>query len=255
MTYELFRYNSILGVDKLDKAYNRLEEKQIPNLPNDYFINGEIANLGDQRNLFDKNINVGKSNDASIHKKKSKMIKKESESGLLSLDLLNKMKWRREKYIAALMEKPLDIYGVHERYIEYEFEIKKCEPRINDIFTQNVSKDKEKDNEIATTNVFSESEVWNNLADLYKKNGYEEIDQLTDVDQERFKNDVIAVFSRQGMIKEEESKHFEKSKSMIGDPDFQKKKEKIGNLRRDRPIVIQKKSKIDILSQYFFNSF
>ena len=243
MTYELFRYNSILGIQKLVKAFQRLEEKKVPNLSKDYFIEGEIADLGDQRNLFDKEINSTKSPAPEHNKRKGKIMTKQTESGLLALDLLNKMKWRREKYIASLVQKPLDIYAVHERYIEYEFEMKKCQPKINDIFTQEVPKGRERDNEMATTNVFTESEVWSTLADLYKKNGYEEIDQLTEMDQERFKNDVMAVFTQHGMVKEEESKQFEKSKSMIGDPDFQKKKEKILNLRRDRPITIQKKSK------------
>lgn len=144
-----------------------------------YFLNGDVKSLPDQRKKFDTDILKFAKKPNSVYQKPQPSPKQEkkppSSSKLLTETLLEKIQNKRRAYNKVLFDDECQVYDTQLKFLEYEHQMKKNEKVLLTIFESPVPPDKIKDNERAIDKNFSEGDYYSNLKNFYTKNNFDDI--------------------------------------------------------------------------------
>jgi hypothetical protein len=175
-----------LDIQKFENGFKKINSLNIQMLDDNYFLNGNIKTLNDQRKKFDQDVLkfVQKSNSVS---KKPPSLPKEpkkppSSSKLKSEILLEKIQNKRRAFNKILFAKENEVYETQLKFLEHEHQLKQNGKAMETIFESPVPLNQISKNEALLDQNFNEAEYFSNLKDFYMQNNYDDIRNINQED-------------------------------------------------------------------------
>ena len=227
-------------------------------LEGNYFIEGDIKTLAQQRKNFDEALVAPKPvprDPPQTSQAPSQPKPQSNKKEILSTQMLKDLIEKRDIYLRSVFREEDDIYNVQSRFVEYEHQIRKLRNNMDNIFSIQPPKDKLNEHEQSIMLIYNELEIWESFEKYNKNKGFSDFKNLENTNISEVREDIGSIIKAKipGKIGELQNQEVLKNrgKSVLGeenipqsflqDKSFMRKKEQIRTLRSQNQPVISKK--------------
>jgi hypothetical protein len=233
-------------------------------LEDNYFFEGDIKTLSQQRNKFDQALKSPtkktvtnpppsqppvNQNPPQPEPPKPKPNKNQDE--LVSVKMLNNLLEKRNAYLRTIFREGEDIYEIQSRYIEYEHQIRKTMGNMEDLFVYPIPPNREAENDNAIQKIYMELEVWETIQKFNQNKGLNDFKNLEATPIEDIRSEMKTIVERmisgdtkhlvdpQETVKRGQSIHGEDNipKSFLKDKSFIRKRDEIKSLQAKHRVI------------------